>query len=512
MKKGFTLIELLAVIVILAIIAAIAIPIVINIISDTKKSSQEQSVEMYIKAVELSIASNVLNSSNNKTSGKYDIIDNGKKIKKIVEEGKPEEEPIKVEYKGTGLTDGIIEIKNGKVTKLRGTKINGKYAAKVYDKIEFFDELPETTLTTGSTFNAKIKTLVSGEEASWGKDNESIKLIEFFSYGKLPKGYTKEELLKLDQVDVSDKQDKSILALYDGNGNVFIYSDKLIFFNSNSSYMFGYFNGIEKIKFGLVDTSEVTDMKNMFHNCISLTFLDVSNFDTSNVTDMSSMFHACKSLTSLNVSKFDTSNVTNMSAMFRECWGLSSIDISNFNTSNVTNMSSMFNSCSGLTKLDISNFNTSKVTSMFYMFHGCSSLTSLDLSNFNTSEVTNMTSMFHNCSSLTSLDLSNFDTSNVTEMTSMFHACKFLTSLNVSKFDTSNVTNMSAMFRECWGLSSIDISNFNTSNVTNMSSMFRNTSNLKLIEVSDKWIIGENTITTDMFNGCGTNTVTLKQS
>jgi len=44
-----------------------------------------------------------------------------------------------------------------------------------------------------------------------------------------------------------------------------------------------------------------------------------------------------------------------------------------------------------------------------------------------------------------------------------------------------------------------------------MSRMFLYSSNLTLIEVSDKWVIGENTTITNMFNGCGTNTVTLKQ-
>ena len=56
MKKGFTLIELLAVIVILAIISSIAIPIVINIIEDTKVSSLKRSSELYIDAVELTLA------------------------------------------------------------------------------------------------------------------------------------------------------------------------------------------------------------------------------------------------------------------------------------------------------------------------------------------------------------------------------------------------------------------------------------------------------------------------
>ena len=56
MKKGFTLIELLAVIVILAIIALIAVPIVLGIIEDSKKSSKEESIKMYAKAVEQGVA------------------------------------------------------------------------------------------------------------------------------------------------------------------------------------------------------------------------------------------------------------------------------------------------------------------------------------------------------------------------------------------------------------------------------------------------------------------------
>ena len=51
-SKAFTLIELLAVIVILAIIALIAVPIVVNIINDSKKSSNEESIKMYGKAIE----------------------------------------------------------------------------------------------------------------------------------------------------------------------------------------------------------------------------------------------------------------------------------------------------------------------------------------------------------------------------------------------------------------------------------------------------------------------------
>lgn len=45
----------------------------------------------------------------------------------------------------------------------------------------------------------------------------------------------------------------------------------------------------------------------------------IANLNTSNVTDMYQMFSGCSSLTSLDVSNFDTSNVTDMGWMFSNC-------------------------------------------------------------------------------------------------------------------------------------------------------------------------------------------------
>ena len=126
-----------------------------------------------------------------------------------------------------------------------------------------------------------------------------------------------------------------------------------------------------------------------------------SNFNTSNVTNMFCMFHNCSSLTSLDLSSFNTANVTDMGMMFCDCSSLTSLNLSNFNTSNVTNMGRMFAGCSSLTSLNLSNFDTSNVINMEWMFTRCSSLTSLDLSSFYTANVTNMHAMFWRCSSLT---------------------------------------------------------------------------------------------------------------
>ena len=257
---------------------------------------------------------------------------------------------------------------------------------------------------------------------------------------------------------------------------------------SKVTTMQGLFNScvlLSEIDASSLDTSNVTDMGYMFSNCRNLTSLDLSSFDTSNVTDMQYMFYDCKKLTSLDVSNFDTSNVTNMDYMFNGCAVLTSLDLNNFDSQNVSSMSYMVANCYKITSLDVSNWNTSSVTNMQCMFLNCHELTSLDISNFDTGNVTNMRQMFNNCYELTSLDLSNWDTSNVTNMSAMFNYCANLISLDLSNFDTSNVTDMQQMFNYCFTLTELDLSNFDTSNVTNMLAMFWDCSNLTTLDISN---------------------------
>ena len=200
-----------------------------------------------------------------------------------------------------------------------------------------------------------------------------------------------------------------------------------------------------EVSFKGSNTSNVTNMCNMFGYCSNLTSLDLSNFNTSNVTDMHSMFGYCSNLTSLDLSNFDTSNVTNMYSMFYYCNSLTSLTLSNFNTSNVTEMYSMFSGCNGLISLEVSSFDTSKVTDMSQMFYNCNSLTSLDLSSFDTSKVTDMGYMFYGCSGLTSLDLSGWVISDGTSMNGMFNACTALKTIRMvrcSEGTIQKITNV----------------------------------------------------------------------
>ena len=123
-KNAFTLIELLAVIVILAIIALIAVPVVISIITDSKKSSKEQSIEMYGSAVEKAVSNYLI---------KYPDKEN-------VTLEKLEEEKL-INYTGERVECDIVSIRsNGKIylaeCSVGDTSIDYTYGEKVWIKKE----------------------------------------------------------------------------------------------------------------------------------------------------------------------------------------------------------------------------------------------------------------------------------------------------------------------------------------------------------------------------------------
>ena len=115
-SKGFTLIELLAVIVILAIIALIAVPIVIHIIDDSKKSSEKESIKLYLDTVEKMVAKKQLN--NTSFNPKTCAISN----KKITCDGTD----VEIEMKGETPNKGTIFFSNGKLYSAINLELNGK--------------------------------------------------------------------------------------------------------------------------------------------------------------------------------------------------------------------------------------------------------------------------------------------------------------------------------------------------------------------------------------------------
>ena len=362
--------------------------------------------------------------------------------------------------------------------------------------------------------------------------------------------------------DVSAAGDRSVVA-WIVSGNLHVASTGKIAPNSDASCMFAYFTNLTEIDFGgCLDTSNVTNMRNMFYECGSLTGLDLSGFDTSKVTNMRSMFSSCSSLSKLDLSGFDSSNVRDMKNMFYGCDSLKSLictdskilaeyfapasslssdvhvmavassDTSSYgyfwgqtqyrrkDVKTVTFLSSLNgaadNACdvseagdrSILAWMDNSNLHVaangviapnSNASGMFQSF---GNLETIDFGNcFDTSAVTNMSQMFSDCQSLTSLDLTAFNTSSVTNMSSMFSNCNNLIDLDISSFDTRNVTSMRSMFNSCSSLVNLDLSGFDTSCVTYMDGMFSQCRSLASLDLSG--FEASNVWTTyEMFSRC----------
>ena len=249
--------------------------------------------------------------------------------------------------------------------------------------------------------------------------------------------------------------------------------------------MFNEIYGITIIIFTkMLNTENIKDMSEMFSNCNSLKYIDISNFNTKNVENIDSMFYKCENLISINLYNFNTQNVKYMGNLFSLCEKLEYIDISNFNTQNVKDMGSMFHECSSLTSIDVSKFNTKNVNDMSFMFSGCKSLSSISLANFDTKSVTNMKYMFSNCKNLKNINLLNFDTHKVNKLNAFFLNCYSLTSINISNFNTENVNDIKQMFENCASLKSLNLSNFDTISVTNMRNMFYNCKNLTILDIS----------------------------
>ena len=132
--------------------------------------------------------------------------------------------------------------------------------------------------------------------------------------------------------------------------------------NGDSS-LGGWAKTIKKMRSPL--TVKGTDAQYMFYR---YPLNELPQLNTSNVTNMSNMFNGCYGLTT--IPQLDTSNVTNMSDMFNSCNKLTTIP--QLNTSNVDNMSDMFSGCNKLTT--ILQLNGEKLANINYVFRNCTSL------------------------------------------------------------------------------------------------------------------------------------------
>ena len=228
-----------------------------------------------------------------------------------------------------------------------GMKLNsslkpGNYENKLIISVVSNPYTPKAVMTEGGDFYNKLESLL---------DNESVEIKYFRKSLTAPASIINTENIEDEE---SDYEIKLWLNPIDKTAYYYAEPEK-VYLNADSSRMFFLWYGEQKIK--------------------NFLELDLSGFNTSNVTNMSNMFALMSNLTTLDLSSFDTSQVTNMGLMFYSMTNLVTLDLSNFNTSKVTNMNDMFSLWYGdrlkdkLEKIYVNNdFDTTNLTDFSEMF------------------------------------------------------------------------------------------------------------------------------------------------
>ena len=356
------------------------------------------------------------------------------------------------------------------------------------------------TDTDGITYKVTGKDFKGLLAKPWDGADGIYHIKNFASSGVKVKGYDKIYLI--DGTDFGDAPNMGLPI-----GEYVITGVLTKFTGSTSSFEIG----------ELTNTSEVTNMEDLFKSCSLYPGIGLEYLDLSNVTNASRAFYGCAKMDG-DVSAWDVSKVENMTAMFYGCskfqgdvskWDVSSLrymqelfsycsifnsDVSDWDVDSVKNMDYVFRSCSqfqgdvsrwnlasvetmyGLFRdavsfnSDVTNWSTGTCHNMNYVFSGCTKFNQ-DIGNWDTGNVTTMSHMFTGCIAFNA-DLSRWNVSKVTSMSDMFNGAKVFTS-NLAHWDTGKAQNMQKMFKDAWAFTS-DLSWWDVSTARYMDEMFRN--------------------------------------
>jgi len=281
---------------------------------------------------------------------------------------------------GTGMFTACTNLVGGNGTALDTTKLT--YTMAVIDGTTPGYLTSVYSLIDGVSFNAYIKGKTDTEIANWAQSARfSDTSVTSITFGKTRDYYKIIDGYDGVPADMHKGGGVQVYRIPNGNGtySAYVISNSGIFTaNSDSGWLFDKLYMLDHINnLTMLDTSKVTNMRDMFCDCASLSSLDLSNFNTSKATSMEGMFARMYIIQTLDLSSFNTANVTTMASMFV-------LSISSTET-----LESFQNATPALHTIYVSSsWNTSKIASTQSLFANCVNLVGGAGTVFNTSNVT----------------------------------------------------------------------------------------------------------------------------
>ncbi len=303
----------------------------------------------------------------------------------------------------------------------------------------------------------------------------------------------------------------------------------------------------QRIKTKTLMTDRVTDMRNVFYSCISLSDTYYSYFDFSSCEYARRMLFAVEfknadgSYKPINFENVNMPNLENAEHLFGQVRAASiSLNGCNFgkltkatgmfnyvdlqtpgdektkitmddcNMSSLGNPSQLFQCFSGdnsrMQEFSGKNWNVSSATSIENLFNNQKSLEVIDLEGSNFGSVTNTKNLFNGCDRIETIILSNCDMHSLTGVYSFNNTDKSLKYFYADKWDIRNVKSLENFFnyssigqRE---LKEVDFTGAKLDSVTSMKLMFGNCDKLDTVTGLDTIEVTSLKYTIRMFANC----------
>lgn len=342
-----------------------------------------------------------------------------------------------------------------------------------------------------------------------------------------------------------------------------------VYLESDISLMFSFYQAgdeaiLETVDFTGLNMSRVTDICNLFEECLTLTSVTWGGGDRASIESASNAFSST-AITEIDLSPFTFENCDLFDGMFWACDSLEKIYVDNGVriNSNPSVSNDMFWGCDSLVggnhteydedhvtveyarvdvagtpgyftlrgtanpttaTIDLTRWNSSGLFSNVRSFARANSYTSGGVeiqttasekeiylfrsgtalkwySEADTVYLPATTDMFNGLDDIVSVNLTGLDASHTTDMSALFEGCTSLTVVTWGDIDTSNVTSMSNMFNGCSSLTNFSLNGLDLSSLTSMQNMFTGCSSLETLNLS----VNHTDSISDMYNmfsGC----------